>query len=135
MAEPYVYRGGVYRDNAALREWLAGQEPEPVLEPDLPIIDPHHHFWETPKRGRYLLHEFLDDLGAGHTVTQSVFLEPDAVECVQADRRRRLGRREDGAVQRHRGGSLPVELITLTAALYSDDNIVCRQIVPPSCRR
>jgi hypothetical protein len=31
MAEPYVYRGGVYRDNAALREWLAGQEPEPVL--------------------------------------------------------------------------------------------------------
>jgi L-fuconolactonase len=79
MAEPYVYRGGVYRDNAALREWLAGQEPEPVLEPDLPIIDPHHHFWETPKRGRYLLHEFLDDLGAGHAVTQSVFLECEAM--------------------------------------------------------
>jgi predicted TIM-barrel fold metal-dependent hydrolase len=53
MAEPYVYRGGVYRDNATLRTWLAGQDPEPVLEPELPIIDPHHHFWETPKRGMF----------------------------------------------------------------------------------
>src|SRR5579864_2507681 len=79
MAEPYVYRGGVYRDNAALRDWLASQEPEDVLDPDLPIIDPHHHFWETPKRGRYLLHEFLDDLAAGHNIVQSVFLECEAM--------------------------------------------------------
>ena len=79
MAEPYVYRGGIYRDNASLRAWLAGQAPEEVLEPDLPIIDPHHHFWETPIRGRYLLHEFLDDLAAGHNIVQSVFLECEAM--------------------------------------------------------
>ena len=27
-------------------EWLARQAPEPVLEPDLPIIDTHHHLWD-----------------------------------------------------------------------------------------
>jgi hypothetical protein len=47
MAEPFVYRGGAYRDNAPLGQWPAGQEPEPVPEPDLPIMDPHHHFWDA----------------------------------------------------------------------------------------
>jgi L-fuconolactonase len=76
---PYVYRGGIYRDNVALREWLRGEESEPVIEPDLPIIDPHHHFWETPQRGRYLLHEFLADLTAGHNIVKTMFLECDAM--------------------------------------------------------
>jgi predicted TIM-barrel fold metal-dependent hydrolase len=49
-----------------------------VLEPALPIFDPHHHFWEMPQRGRYLLHEFLADLAAGHNVVQTVFMECDA---------------------------------------------------------
>ena len=26
-------------------EWLARAAAEPVLEPDLPIIDTHHHLW------------------------------------------------------------------------------------------
>jgi L-fuconolactonase len=47
MAEPFVYRGGAHRDNAPLGQWPAGQEPEPVPEPDLPIMDPHHHFWDA----------------------------------------------------------------------------------------
>ena len=25
--------------------WLAKQPPEPILDPDIPIIDPHHHLW------------------------------------------------------------------------------------------
>jgi L-fuconolactonase len=79
MAEPYVYRGSLYRDNRALREWLGSQAPEDVLEPNLPIIDPHHHFWETPTRGRYLLHEFLDDSASGHNIVQTVFLECEAM--------------------------------------------------------
>ena len=52
-------------------DWLA-LNPEPTLEPDLPIIDPHHHFWDfrldrLPYQ-RYLLHELVDDveLGAQH---------------------------------------------------------------------
>ncbi|MGH7044346.1 MAG: amidohydrolase family protein [Acetobacteraceae bacterium] len=79
MTEPYVYRGAIYRDNAALRTWLARAEPEEVLDPDLPIVDPHHHLWETPQRGRYLLHEFLDDLAAGHNIVKTMFLECEAM--------------------------------------------------------
>jgi hypothetical protein len=28
-------------------DWLA-RRTEPILEPDRPIIDPHHHLWERP---------------------------------------------------------------------------------------
>ena len=79
MAEPYVYRGGSYRNNDSLREWLAGQRPEEVLESDLPIVDPHHHLWETPQRGRYLLHELLADLAAGHKIVRTMFEECEAM--------------------------------------------------------
>ena len=79
MTEPYAYRGAIYRNNEALRAWLARQEPEEVIEPALPIVDPHHHLWETPQRGRYLLHEFLDDLAAGHNIVKTMFLECEAM--------------------------------------------------------
>jgi hypothetical protein len=38
------YRGLAYRDEAELRAWLAKRPSEAQLEPDLPIIDPHHQF-------------------------------------------------------------------------------------------
>jgi L-fuconolactonase len=69
------FRGNSYRDDAALKAWLAKRPTEAALEPDLPIIDPHHHFWETPERGRYLLPELLSDLGGGHNIVSTVFLE------------------------------------------------------------
>src|SRR5256885_9631222 len=43
------YRGIVYRNDADLKAWLAKRPGETALEPDLPIIDPHHHFWDTPQ--------------------------------------------------------------------------------------
>ncbi|HUB46635.1 MAG TPA: amidohydrolase family protein [Acetobacteraceae bacterium] len=69
------YRGGVYRDDAALKTWLAKRPNEAALEPELPIIDPHHHFWDTPHRGLYLLPELLADIGGGHNIVSTVFLE------------------------------------------------------------
>jgi predicted TIM-barrel fold metal-dependent hydrolase len=69
------YRGTTYRDDAALKRWLAKRPPEAALEPTLPIIDPHHHFWDTPQRGRYLLPELLADIGGGHNIVATVFLE------------------------------------------------------------
>ena len=69
------FRGGVYRDDAALKAWLAKRPTEAALEPDLPIIDPHHHFWDTPHRGHYLLPELLTDIGGGHNIVSTVFLE------------------------------------------------------------
>jgi L-fuconolactonase len=48
--------------------------PEAILEPDLPICDPHHHLWDFPA-SRYLLPELLADLTSGHRVESTVFVE------------------------------------------------------------
>jgi L-fuconolactonase len=69
------YRGGVHRADAPLKAWLEMKPREAALEPDLPIIDPHHHFWDTPHRGHYLLPELLADISGGHNIISTVFLE------------------------------------------------------------
>jgi L-fuconolactonase len=53
--------------------WLAST-PEEVIEPDLPIIDPHHHFWDFPTH-RYLLDQLFADTGSGHNIQSTVFIE------------------------------------------------------------
>src|SRR5579884_3646912 len=58
--------------------WLAQQAQEPILDPELPIIDTHHHLWDRPGN-RYLLPEFLADLRSGHNVVATVFLECHAM--------------------------------------------------------
>ncbi len=70
---------------------LRTEAVEPVLEPDLPIVDPHHHLWDRgplldqiPMSGwgkvarespRYLLDELLADLKGGHNVRATVYME------------------------------------------------------------
>ena len=59
-------------------DWLA-LTPEPTLEPEIPICDPHHHFWDfrtarLPYQ-RYLLDELTADISAGHNVRSTVFVE------------------------------------------------------------
>src|SRR5947209_1058641 len=83
---------------------------EQILEPELPIVDPHHHLWDRP-RGilrnlppsdhgfmdiinqipRYLLDELLADLNIGHNIRATVYMEcgamyradgPEALRCV-----------------------------------------------------
>jgi len=84
--------------------------PEIILDPELPIIDPHHHLWdrrteitkELPPSGdgfvdlvravpRYLFDELMADLKSGHNVRSTVFVEsgamyradgPEAFRCV-----------------------------------------------------
>lgn len=67
---------------------------EAILEPDLPIIDPHHHLWDWRSRlpflpaemshpfeailrqsPRYLLDELLADTGSGHNVIGTVYVQ------------------------------------------------------------
>jgi predicted TIM-barrel fold metal-dependent hydrolase len=55
------------------QSWL-DRTIEPVLEPDLPIVDPHHHLW-VREGNVYLLPELLADLGSGHNVIATVFEE------------------------------------------------------------
>jgi L-fuconolactonase len=63
-------------------DWLA-LTPEPPLEPELPICDPHHHFWDLRTARlpyqRYLLHELAADINSGHNVRSTVFIEARAM--------------------------------------------------------
>lgn len=63
-------------------DWLA-LTPEPTLEPEIPICDPHHHFWdfrtERIPYQRYLLHELAADIHSGHNVRSTVFIEARAM--------------------------------------------------------
>jgi L-fuconolactonase len=70
-----TYRGIYPRDDAALHAWLAKKPAEAALEPELPIIDPHHHFWQSPQRGTYLLPDILADIAGGHRIVSTVFIE------------------------------------------------------------
>ena len=53
--------------------WL-DQVREDIIEPERPIVDPHHHLWDHPD-SRYLLDELLADTGSGHNVVATVFVE------------------------------------------------------------
>ena len=54
-------------------QWL-NLVDEPILEPELPIVDPHHHLWERVGN-RYLLEDVLADVSSGHNVVSTVFME------------------------------------------------------------
>lgn len=65
--------------------------PEAILDPELPIVDPHHHLWNRPASppdpnahpfmtaiepaARYLLDELVADTASGHNVIATVFVE------------------------------------------------------------
>lgn len=76
--------------------------PEPILEPDLPIIDAHHHLWFLPesmltgldraqtlaaktmaptfrRHSRYLFDEHLANLNSGHNVRATIFIEANSM--------------------------------------------------------
>ena len=57
-------------------DWLDLNQEESI-EPELPICDPHHHFWdlrsERTPYGKYLLNELLSDF-KDHNIKSTVFL-------------------------------------------------------------
>ena len=57
---------------SATTGWRAG--PKPILEPALPIVDPHHHLWERPG-WRYMLDDLLADTNSGHNIVGTVFVQ------------------------------------------------------------
>jgi L-fuconolactonase len=62
----------------AVREAWLDQVREEIIEPALPIIDPHHHLWDQPGE-RYLLDDLLRDTGSGHDVRATVFVQCGAM--------------------------------------------------------
>ena len=89
-------------ENNTIETWQQQETPEPVLEPDLTIIDPHHHLWdlrtfETDPHASfeqkvYLCEDISNDImSAGHNVVQTVFAQcgafyradgPEPMRCV-----------------------------------------------------
>ena len=53
--------------------WLA-QQREEIIEPELSIVDPHHHLWKHPG-SVYLFPELVADLSSGHNIRATVFEE------------------------------------------------------------
>ena len=54
-------------------EWLAKVQ-EPALEPDLVIVDPHHHLW-VRSGANYLVPDLAEDLASGHNVVSTVYAQ------------------------------------------------------------
>jgi L-fuconolactonase len=59
------------------QDWL-NRRREPALEPELPIVDPHHHLWDRPG-WQYLLYDLLADLATGHNIVATVFVQARAM--------------------------------------------------------
>ena len=91
-----------YVANESIESWIAQEATEDVLEPDLPIIDPHHHLWDLRGAAQephvsfeqkvYLCEEIMRDLrDGGHNIVQTVFAQcgafyradgPEEMKCV-----------------------------------------------------
>lgn len=76
------------RISAPDEAWLAKAAPEAPLEPDLAIIDTHHHLWDRPGH-RYLLPEFAAELDCGHRIVATVFEECHAMYRADGPRQMR----------------------------------------------
>ena len=71
-----AYRGSMPRGTLELQAWHATAPPEPVLEPELPIIDAHHHLFGTVDDSQYYrLEDLAADFGGGHHVLGTVYVE------------------------------------------------------------
>jgi predicted TIM-barrel fold metal-dependent hydrolase len=62
---------------AGTDEWRALVD-EPIVDPDQRIVDAHHHLWPSGEGMRYGLAELLADVGSGHDVVRTVFVECQA---------------------------------------------------------
>src|SRR6185369_10546698 len=63
---------GKFRAPLVDEAWLS-RHTEPILEPDIPIIDPHHHLGFEGTNVQYLVPDVLRDMASGHNVVASVF--------------------------------------------------------------
>ena len=86
-------------ENSDIENWIAKETPETTIEPELPIVDPHHHLWDLRKNNQmgfrqevYLCEEISSDIqDSGHNVVQTVFAQcgafyradgPEEMKCI-----------------------------------------------------
>jgi L-fuconolactonase len=72
---------------SGFKQLFVGRD-EPILDPDIPIIDAHHHLFTRPGL-RYLLDDYLADARSGHKIVATVYMEihafarPDGPELLR----------------------------------------------------
>ena len=80
---------GSYRYPNPDAAWLA-QHVEEIIEPDIEIVDSHHHIWSQPGN-HYSIEDLSADVLTGHKVLATVFVQafygyrstgPEALRCV-----------------------------------------------------
>lgn len=64
-------KSGLYADPR--EDWLA-QYTEEVIDPQRPIIDPHHHLWDRGGQ-RYMIEEMAADIASGHNIVATVYVD------------------------------------------------------------
>jgi len=74
-------RYATLKENEPLLSWLRQEEREEVLEPELAIVDPHHHLWDRRRDACkyrsivYGLEQILEDMYDGHNIVATVFCQ------------------------------------------------------------
>src|SRR5271165_7160634 len=66
-----VSKSGLYADPR--EDWLA-LHSEAIIEPDRPLVDPHHHLWDRGGQ-RYLIEEMAADIASGHNIVATVYVD------------------------------------------------------------
>lgn len=70
------YRGSMPKNTEALRSWHGRVQKEAALEPELPIVDPHHHLYgAVGDSHHYRLDDLARDLAGGHRIVKTVYVE------------------------------------------------------------
>jgi predicted TIM-barrel fold metal-dependent hydrolase len=104
MSEPTSRRANPF---APVRpEWLA-QRREEILDPDIAIVDAHHHLWDRAECP-YLMPDLLADAQSGHAVRGTIFVECRARYRRDGDRAMRsLGETEFAAMAAAEAAQMP----------------------------
>jgi hypothetical protein len=97
-------------------DWL-GKLTEEILEPDLPIVDPHHHLWDHPGN-RYLLDELVWGFSCQVVVFGLLPVLCSERESRSSSRRLRSGSRSARKGSRDRNASKAWRLAALASLVF-----------------
>lgn len=71
-----AYRGSLHRRTLELIDWHSRILPEEAMEPELPIVDPHHHLYGVVTDDHYYrIDDLKRDLVGGHRIIATVYVE------------------------------------------------------------
>ncbi len=107
--------------------WL-DQVREEIIDPDRPIVDPHHHMWRTSGLPPFLVDDLWADTGSGHNIVRTVFIECGAEYRTDGpEHLRAVGETEfvsEAARSTHGSGKAEIAAIVAHADLMNDGSLI-----------